>query len=405
MKFCQRTARCLWNYSFADGIPLSAYLFWCDFPPKKSKPRRVLLDEFDELAIRFEVNLMMHKLAADYFHNRAFWFTFFPLLVVTSVVSVCGFVKTNEYDDSMVHDGNLTRAFSYSIGEDSKFSVSGEDLPIVVGVLGVLSTFLASLGKHLNYQSKGDMHASAANTLSGIVESVTFERLELQHKLKFEKIETEDSGMTDKTNQNISDLRVNLDKHKAKFDTMEKSCVEPIPNKIKCAYAELRDICSQLPSKYRYKFHIKYANLLFRDFQNRGFAWVCPCYPPSINVTSRYAIIIRCDVEAIVSREFKGDKGYNSFDELQKSVARFEDSSLLPSTGYGNATGTGGTRDSFIGRTEGARKGLFASGSGGGSGVAKKAFRKEDSIRIPGDAGGDGTGGPKNDAENPPETG
>ena len=46
----------------------------------------------------------------------------------------------------MVHDGNLTRAFSYSIGDDSIFSVSGEDLLIVVSVLGFLSTFLASLG-------------------------------------------------------------------------------------------------------------------------------------------------------------------------------------------------------------------------------------------------------------------
>ena len=56
----------------------------------------MLLNEYDELASRFKVNLMMHKLAADSFHNRTFWFTFFPLLVVTSVVSVFGFVKTHE---------------------------------------------------------------------------------------------------------------------------------------------------------------------------------------------------------------------------------------------------------------------------------------------------------------------
>ena len=274
-----------------EELPLRAYLVQTDYSKLDDTDEITILRfEYEELICRFETELYMHTLSAGYYHNRAFWFTFLPLLLVTTSVSICSFINTGKYDDSMVFDGNLTTAMSHATSDDTDFAISQGNLSLITGFLGVLSTFLASLGKHLNYESKGDMHISATNTLSSILEQILFEFMVFKKEARLTRQTKGDAkkqtGPT-YTDEDLTKLRVNLETHQSKFDIMDKSCTVPIPNDILHAFESLRGIrdCIKQP-KLKFGIYKRFSNDLFREFQYKGCFPLCPCYPPKFNVES-----------------------------------------------------------------------------------------------------------------------
>ena len=285
----------------SEKTPLSAYIQKCDWEryhekhkyKKEYRAFLFLINEFEQISAVFSTYQKLHKLSADYFHNRAFWFTFMPLLLVTAAVSILGFLGTGDYNDSMVFDGNITATASDSTQNESEFVFSGDNLPLTVGVLGVVSTFLTSLGKHLNYQSKADMHSAAVATLKNLRDTLHLEGLQLMQEIR--TIESTDPEVI---NAKIRQLHVNFDTYRAKFETMEKSCTEPVPNKIQCAFDGLIQLCALVPNPLGGMMFKRYSNKLFGEFQNRGFFPLCPCYPPTIDVESRFRFEIECEIRA-----------------------------------------------------------------------------------------------------------
>ena len=90
---------------------------------------------------------------------------FFPLLAITSLTTIIGFLTTGmameegveQIDDS--GDGGFVSNIKGLAA--SVFSVTSQWLSLSVGILGAISTFLTSMGKHTNYQGKKDMHEMA----------------------------------------------------------------------------------------------------------------------------------------------------------------------------------------------------------------------------------------------------
>jgi len=313
-----------------EELSLRAYLLSIDYSnfEKCENEFDILRCEYEELLCRFEIEMYMHLLSAGYYHNRAFWFTFLPLLLVTTSVSICGFVNTGEYDDSLVFNGNLTNvnqttAMSQDTANDTDSGVSQETLSLIIGFLGVLSTFLAALGKHLNYESKGDMHASAATTLTSVLEQILFEFMAFKKEGRLVGTATADSSNNDEGNssnagegnpsntnaanstgaKNVSDYRVELEKHQSKFEIMDKSCTVPIPNDILHAFLTLRGIrdCIE-PPMFKNKICRRFANDLFREFQKKGFFCRYGCYPPSVNVEIMFEKEFKLEVKAKLAR-------------------------------------------------------------------------------------------------------
>jgi len=93
---------------------------------------------------------------------------FFPLLAITSLTTIIGFLTTGmameegveQIDDS--GDGGFVSNIKGLAA--SVFSVTSQWLSLSVGILGAISTFLTSMGKHTNYQSKRDMHEMAGKS-------------------------------------------------------------------------------------------------------------------------------------------------------------------------------------------------------------------------------------------------
>ena len=321
-----------------DGESVSQWLVKLPWRPEttRSDPYSIIVNEYDILCGRFEVAFMMHKLTADYYQSRAFYLIFFPLLAVTTMVSIFGFIGTRTYDDSMIVDGEMDSYLnSTSTFQPGTQMPTNTELSILVGVLGCISTAIASLGKQLNYQSKGDMHESAMNTLRGILEDIRFERLEIKHRQRLdrwegeEKMRTEKDGTTKKgkgrlyrpslPRAELEKLRCEIDKHKATFDTMEKSCTVPIPNKIKYAFIHLEELFALVPLPIRFDFYRRYYNDLNRHFHDSN----CLCIP-YIDVDYTFGEQIKSDVGVKwlqIEKKFRNADGdsYGSMGNSQRS--------------------------------------------------------------------------------------
>lgn len=270
---------------------------------KLGDPYKVLVSEFNQLVAKFEVALMMHKITSQYYGHRAFWFTFFPLLLVTTGVSILGFIQTpgDNPDDSVIIDGGdgFLNSFNSTSSEASGSAASNIEMQqatvsLLVGLLGVLSTALASLGKHLNYQSKADMHESAVITLRSILDDLAFERLDVKHEKRIARCHKRDANLL--TEHEIEELRVAIEMHKSKFDTMEKSCVVPIPYQIKNAFIDLEEHCQLMPRTVRDEYYRRYYNQLNNAFQTTGCSSWFPCFLPNISVEELLGERIKLDM-------------------------------------------------------------------------------------------------------------
>lgn len=288
-------------------------------------PYSVVKREYEQVYWKFETYVIMHKLSAEYYYFRAFWFNFIPLLVVTTAVSICGFLATSIVDD--LADGNLTIAQfneTWMIPESDLVvpTITKESLPVIVALLGLLATFIASIGKYLNYQSKGDMHTSSVRTLSEICEALDFDLFDLfQQKISrqpgLEGVSTKDDDSRKSTisvskennadETKLNELLMDLKTHKAKFDIVERACTVPIPNPMEQAFKNLEEIFQLVPFAVRRKLYRRYYNELWHAFTNQR-CWFCclpimfPCWAPSINVQRVFDAKLKAECKALLSR-------------------------------------------------------------------------------------------------------
>ena len=215
--------------------------------------------EFERTLWFFETKMLMHRLSIEYYHYRAKWLTFFPILLVTSLTSVVGFISSTEF-----------------ISEDLMNA-----LALTSGVLGVLSTALASCAKYNNYQSIADMHHSAFDSISTIVDRVRLDLLSFQMLTKSidkdldsfemldntisdpnpnpdnkesvkaainiekpvnEVMQTEEKNQTETVIKNFKEFGVSLDAYRAEYETMKKIFNMHFPAPIQMPFDNLRHI-------------------------------------------------------------------------------------------------------------------------------------------------------------------
>ena len=219
-------------------------------------------------------------------------------------------------------------------------NVDSSTLSIVIGLLGILSAFLTSLGRYLNYQSKSDMHWSAAATLEEICNTIDFERLPVIHRRRESRSRIYEGATRV---QSMDNLRLKIDSHKAKFETMEKSCTDPLPSIVKQAFISLEEIFETLPYRIKWKLYRRYYYALWREFGQKGcggggcccccfsFLPAFPWYLPNIDVVERFESPLRADIEALIQ--------YDASDaELPRSDSSRSINSLTSSRSYANAS-------------------------------------------------------------------
>lgn len=115
-------------------------------------------EEYDKtlfyLWTRCEQERQVHRLSADYFSFRHFWFLFIPTSMLTMTASILSFISTTD----MLPQGTRTT------------------LSLIVGVLAILSTFAQVLNDQLKWSIKAEMHKSASVDLKKIVDDLDFQQ-------------------------------------------------------------------------------------------------------------------------------------------------------------------------------------------------------------------------------------
>jgi len=213
--------------------------------------------EFESVLWYFETKLLMHRLTMEYYKKRAKWFTFFPILVVTSATSICGFLSSTDLLDA------------------SRKQI----LAIVSGLLGILSTFLASCSKYNNYQSKADMHDAAVGTMTNICDNIKLDIFQFEqfahsarHDMndeQFRQLATTETSSQETASsssdqhcreqkhngmpclqeeqrhyeglvQNFMTVGANLEQYRTQYATMKNACHVPYPTRIDQAFRDLK---------------------------------------------------------------------------------------------------------------------------------------------------------------------
>ena len=100
------------------------------------------------LACLIPVVFLIHRI------RRAFWLQSWPLLLITTFITIISFT---EY-------GSIT----FGSVDDDEYFEARQRLALSLGILGLLSTFLTVLIINTRYQSQHDMHAMAERSLGKI---------------------------------------------------------------------------------------------------------------------------------------------------------------------------------------------------------------------------------------------
>lgn len=282
-------------------------------------PYVALLIKYYDVIARFEKSKIMIQLASEYFEFRAFWFSYVPLLLVTTLVSLCSFLITGEVEDvsTTISNQNSPKTVSFSevgnevsgglstsvhnavIGKDNKPFLEEKVLSIVLVVLGFLSALFTSLGRYLGYQSRSDLHGSASATLQEICDTIDFEQFPHHHR----------KGLGFKISQSeIEDLETKISRHCAIFDVIEKLCGALIPKKIKHAFDRLEEIFEPLPYQVKLSLYRRYHYALWREFCERRYYYcsclrMFPCFVPNIDVDEVFGNRIKAETEALLMHD------------------------------------------------------------------------------------------------------
>ena len=127
--------------------------------------------QYNKVTNQFEAALLMHKLAADYYRFRAFWFIFIPLTLISCFVTIESVIifSLPNYDEDEAEEDDYQ---SMPVGQNKL----ADTLAIITALLSAFSTFLTTLGKYQRYQSKCDMHENAILAIEKLCLSINFEK-------------------------------------------------------------------------------------------------------------------------------------------------------------------------------------------------------------------------------------
>jgi hypothetical protein len=125
------------------------------FQPPEQFPSKGQLS-LNKLQIELDTNRQMHRLAGKYFACQHFWLLFLPSIAITMVSGILSFSSDNPSFASF----------------ESYFALS-------VGCLSVVSIFLQSMIKELDYGHRAKMHQNAGMDLKMMIESLRFDQLDL----------------------------------------------------------------------------------------------------------------------------------------------------------------------------------------------------------------------------------
>lgn len=206
-----------------------------------------------ELFWEVEQQLIMHKLAKDYFGFRAFWLQSWPLLLITTFITIISFT---EY-------GSIT----FGSVDDDEYFESRQRLALSLGILGLLSTFLTVLIINTRYQSQHDMHAMAERSLGKICQSVRFP----------ERVPGDDGTR----------IVEQINKQKAIF--MSVACTSSnIPTRIIHAFRDLEHIMDVKPYTFRAIQYERFYYFLWKLITKRsmGYFTLWPLKIPEINIST-----------------------------------------------------------------------------------------------------------------------
>lgn len=250
--------------------------------------RKAMEDEYSRLTNRFERALIEHKLAVDYFEFRSFWFDFLPVTIIGALVTVIGFFISGKTPE--INDGDLAQnsiEFDPVLTDQSKQFWS-----IAVGVLGVVSTLLNSIGKRTNYQSQFDMHRAAVKALEKICLSVDFEKEWFKRSSQSEDVFETAKKIVDnpekKAEHEHRDVKLGADlkSHQASFKAMQDACCEsPVPTRVIQAFTVLDQVASGGTGNCTQTDLILYYHKLWKEYSTYQL-W--PLKAPHINVREIY---------------------------------------------------------------------------------------------------------------------
>eukprot|EP00041_Stephanoeca_diplocostata_P019156 m.407625 g.407625 ORF g.407625 m.407625 type:complete len:361 (-) comp21228_c1_seq3:433-1515(-) len=110
----------------------------------------------------------MHRLAANYFAFRHFYFLFLPAAVLTLLSGVLSFLSTSD-----------------AVTDSTSSDKTKDTLASIVGAIALVASFLQTINDQLKWSSRAEMHKSAQTDLKKIVDDLEFKEMSL---------DTEDSG-------------------------------------------------------------------------------------------------------------------------------------------------------------------------------------------------------------------
>lgn len=244
--------------------------------PNGSKSQKVIdivYQEYIKLDLKFESQLIKHRLAVAYYDFRAFYFHFVPVTFIAALITVLGFlVSGGEIPVPNGGDGDENDSISFTplVDETSK-----QILSLTVGALGAVSTLLNALGKRNNYQSQTDMHRSAVKALEKMRHNIEFERDKFDRRAP--RTGEFDGGRAG----------ADLETHQASFKAMLDACGDSqVPCEVEQAFTVLERVYFEREKKLEIGL-VYFYHKLWKEYSK---LWYWPSHVPTIDVTKKYGV-------------------------------------------------------------------------------------------------------------------
>ena len=284
-----------------------------DDPEVISKKKEFRVREHDNMFWKMEMHMMMHDLAYEFFWQRAFILNLLILLLGVTI-SIIGVLSSggggvtlesvlngtdlvsspteapvDDFDEELfAPDGNTTR-FLQEVTAPEEDTI---DATKVIAILGILITFLKSFEKYFNYQSRSDLHESAVTTLKDITDELYTTRTDVDLLVDEydddespKKQELKEAMGTDKEAELVDDIEDAYRGHressrfcKAKFDTMQKACTDPIPPAIIDHFAELEEVLKFASYDLKFYFFRRYYHKIAARLRESNLRCSPPCF-------------------------------------------------------------------------------------------------------------------------------
>ena len=164
-------------------------------------------DPLKNLLLNIDRQRQMHRLAATYFKSRQFLLLFLPSIAITMVSGILAFLASAATDVISPYSG-IMRILNPGAVLKRVFTNS-------VGILSVLSIFMQSLMKELDWSHRHKEHEKLAVDLRTLSEDLVFDKVRLE-----QVPDSED------------DLKETVFQYQSKYNQAVENCSSPLPQQI-----------------------------------------------------------------------------------------------------------------------------------------------------------------------------